>query len=93
MTAAGAHVDEQLARLAVSGVLRSRDLEPLLGLMAALENSRAAGVDDVASGLRAALGDEAATSLCSEAAGVAVVAARFFRLRALLCSAETLGPR
>jgi hypothetical protein len=91
--------EPELARVATAGALRVDDLEPLVDVMSALENSalnsalengalenssRAQGVVELARGLAVALGDDAALALCTGATGPADVAARFFRLRALL---------
>ena len=83
--------EEALARLAASGALHPDDLEPLVDVMAALESSTVvAGVDELARGLAAALGDETAVAVCAGALRPADVAARFFRLRALVRAASSL---
>ncbi|MDP2340981.1 MAG: hypothetical protein Q8O67_08490 [Deltaproteobacteria bacterium] len=86
--------EEALARLATSSALRPSDLDPLVELMAALENSsESQGGEQLSRGIAASLGDDVAIALCTGAPRPADVAARFFRLRALLATAAQLRER
>ncbi len=90
--------DTALATLATNGLVRARDLEPLVPVMAALDAGDGAPapakVAALARGITAALGDEAARALCGGATSPAGVAARFFHLRRLVVVAEALrAPR